>query len=81
MPRNKKFFDKAREEMSRIPELEFIDPELAMTILKSIPNKEYKQRTGYRHIEICVTSIVTRRFCRNGKSWRKTVRSKQDENV
>ena len=41
MPRNKKFFDKAREEMSRIPELEYIDAELAMTILKSIPNNKY----------------------------------------
>ena len=41
MPRNKKFFDMARKEMSNIPELEFIDPELATIILKSIPSKIY----------------------------------------
>lgn len=41
MPRNKKFFDMARKEMSIIPELEFIDPELATIILKSIPSKIY----------------------------------------
>ncbi len=41
MPRGKKFFDMAREEIAKIPELEYIDPELAMIILKSIPNNKY----------------------------------------
>lgn len=31
----------AREEIAKIPELEYIDPELAMIILKSIPNNKY----------------------------------------
>ena len=81
MPRNKKFFDKAREEMSRIPELEFIDPELAMTILKSIPNKQYNNGQVIGTLKFVLLALLQRRFSRDGKIWRKTVRSKQDENV
>ena len=71
MPRNKKFFDKAREEMSRIPELEYIDPELAMTILKSIPNKEYNNGQVIGTLKFVLLALLQDGFVEMEKSGEK----------
>jgi len=41
MPEGSKYFHQAKDEMSKIPELEYIDAELAMLILKGIPSNQY----------------------------------------
>ena len=41
MTKKSEDFKRAKEEADRLPEVKFINPELAMIILKSIPTKEF----------------------------------------
>ena len=41
MTKRSEDFKRAKDEADRLPEVKFINPELAMIILKSIPTKEY----------------------------------------
>ncbi len=41
MTKRSEDFKRAKNEADRLPEVKFINPELAMIILKSIPTKEY----------------------------------------
>ena len=41
MTKRSEDFKRAKDEADRLPEVKFINPELAMIILKSIPTKEF----------------------------------------
>ena len=71
MIRGKKFFDMAREEISKIPELEYIDPDLAMIILKGIPSNQYNNGQVINTLKFVLLALLQDGFAemdKNGES-------------
>ena len=71
MIRGKKFFDMAREEISKIPELEYIDAELAMLILKGIPSNQYNNGQVINTLKFVLLALLQDGFQEMEKSGEK----------
>lgn len=71
MPRSSKYFHQAKDEMSKIPELEYIDPELAMFILKGIPSNQYNNGQVINTLKFVLLALLQDGFAemdKNGES-------------
>ena len=71
MPRSSKYFHQAKDEMSKIPELEYIDAELAMIILKSIPSNQYNNGQVINTLKFVLLALLQDGFAemdKNGES-------------
>ena len=53
-----KDFKLAKEEADRLPDIEFISPDLAMIILKSIPNKEFNNGQVVNTLKFVLLAIL-----------------------
>jgi hypothetical protein len=71
MPRSSKYFHQAKDEMSKIPELEYIDPELATFILKGIPSNQYNNGQVINTLKFVLLALLQDGFAemdKNGES-------------
>ena len=71
MPRPSKYFHQAKDEMSKIPELEYIDAELAMIILKGIPSNQYNNGQVINTLKFVLLALLQEGFeemDKNGES-------------
>ena len=53
-----KNFKLAKEEADRLPDVKFINPDLAMTILQSIPNKEFNNGQVVNTLKFVLLAII-----------------------
>ena len=71
MPKGSKYFHQARDEMSKIPELEYIDPELAMIILKGIPSNQYNNGQVINTLKFVLLALLQDGFAEMEKAGEK----------
>ena len=53
-----KDFKLAKEESDRLPDIKYIDPNLAMIILQSIPNKEFNNGQVVNTLKFVLLAII-----------------------
>ena len=68
MPKSSKYFYQAKDEMSKIPEIEYIDPELAMNILKSIPSNKYNNGQVINTLKFVLLALLQDGFAEMDKN-------------
>jgi hypothetical protein len=58
MTKRSEDFKLAKEESDRLPDVKFISPDLAMIILKSIPNKEFNNGQVVNTLKFVLLAII-----------------------